>query len=167
MNEIELSWFTGALLWVRIISTPPSLKYGPLFFLLLVLITYQFKGMRYIAAQAPLPSTFSDFWSMIWDQNVQLIVMLVAIQKRKVGSLLLPHPLYVMRNSCSATNIGMMSCLWSLEILLWGSRLKSSYKEKKLSREPLPFYEVKKQEKSLNFITPHGLIMTFPMTCHW
>ncbi|KJR84452.1 protein-tyrosine phosphatase [Sporothrix schenckii 1099-18] len=33
---------------------------------------------RYIATQAPLPATFSDFWSMIWDEDVRVIVMLTA-----------------------------------------------------------------------------------------
>ncbi|KAK9768617.1 phosphotyrosine-specific ptp2-like protein [Basidiobolus ranarum] len=31
---------------------------------------------QYIATQAPLPSTFSDFWEMIWEQNSRVIVML-------------------------------------------------------------------------------------------
>ncbi|KAK9241384.1 protein-tyrosine phosphatase-like protein [Lipomyces kononenkoae] len=31
---------------------------------------------RYIATQGPLPETFIDFWSVVWDQNVRVIVML-------------------------------------------------------------------------------------------
>ena len=31
---------------------------------------------RYVATQGPLPTTFQDFWSVIWDQDVSVIVML-------------------------------------------------------------------------------------------
>ena len=30
----------------------------------------------YIATQAPLPSTFDDFWQMVWEQGSQVLVML-------------------------------------------------------------------------------------------
>jgi protein tyrosine phosphatase/rhodanese-related sulfurtransferase len=33
---------------------------------------------RYIATQGPLPATFDDFWSIVWDQDVRVIVMLTA-----------------------------------------------------------------------------------------
>ncbi|KAF8577854.1 hypothetical protein K439DRAFT_1363597 [Ramaria rubella] len=31
---------------------------------------------RYIATQGPLPTTFTDFWTLCWEQNIQIIVML-------------------------------------------------------------------------------------------
>jgi len=36
---------------------------------------------KYIAAQAPLPQTFSDFWSMVWDQNIKSIIMLTNLHE--------------------------------------------------------------------------------------
>ncbi|KAK5135225.1 hypothetical protein LTR08_005474 [Meristemomyces frigidus] len=33
---------------------------------------------RYISTQAPIPATFADFWSVVWEQDVRVIVMLTA-----------------------------------------------------------------------------------------
>ncbi|KAI8958406.1 hypothetical protein F5Y11DRAFT_360032 [Daldinia sp. FL1419] len=44
---------------------------------------------RYIASQGPLPATFDDFWSVIWDQDVRVIVMLTAESE---GGQLKCHP---------------------------------------------------------------------------
>lgn len=33
---------------------------------------------RYIATQGPIPATFGDFWNMVWQQDVRVIVMLTA-----------------------------------------------------------------------------------------
>ncbi|KAM4060680.1 protein-tyrosine phosphatase domain-containing protein [Hirsutella rhossiliensis] len=44
---------------------------------------------RYIATQGPLPATFDDFWSVIWEQDVRVIVMLTAESE---GGQLKCHP---------------------------------------------------------------------------
>ncbi|KAG8442542.1 hypothetical protein GDO86_011371 [Hymenochirus boettgeri] len=37
---------------------------------------------RYIATQGPLPHTCSQFWQMVWDQRLSLIVMLTTLTER-------------------------------------------------------------------------------------
>ncbi|KAK6418649.1 hypothetical protein LTR81_008110 [Elasticomyces elasticus] len=33
---------------------------------------------RYISTQAPIPGTFNDFWNVVWQQDIRVIVMLTA-----------------------------------------------------------------------------------------
>ncbi|CEJ94047.1 hypothetical protein VHEMI09603 [[Torrubiella] hemipterigena] len=44
---------------------------------------------KYIATQGPLPATFEDFWSVVWEQDVRVIVMLTAMSE---GGQLKCHP---------------------------------------------------------------------------
>lgn len=44
---------------------------------------------QYIASQAPLPATYDDFWSAIWQEDVRVIVMLTAESE---GGQLKCHP---------------------------------------------------------------------------
>ena len=37
-----------------------------------------YSNKRYISTQAPIPATFNDFWSVVWQQDVRVIVMLSA-----------------------------------------------------------------------------------------
>ncbi|KAF2725035.1 hypothetical protein K431DRAFT_216391 [Polychaeton citri CBS 116435] len=41
-------------------------------------IKASWSNKRYISTQAPIPATFNDFWSVIWQQDVRVIVMLTA-----------------------------------------------------------------------------------------
>jgi tyrosine-protein phosphatase 2/3 len=41
-------------------------------------IKASYSNKRYIATQAPIPATFSDFWRLVWEQDTRTIVMLTA-----------------------------------------------------------------------------------------
>ncbi|KAF2747341.1 hypothetical protein M011DRAFT_402893 [Sporormia fimetaria CBS 119925] len=41
-------------------------------------IQTRYSNKRYIATQGPLPATFNDFWNVVWQQDVRVIVMLTA-----------------------------------------------------------------------------------------
>lgn len=36
---------------------------------------------KYISTQAPIPATFNDFWNVVWQQDVRVVVMLTAEQE--------------------------------------------------------------------------------------
>ncbi|KAF7591747.1 hypothetical protein BBP40_001127 [Aspergillus hancockii] len=42
----------------------------------------EYSNIRYIATQAPVPDTFNDFWRVIWEQDVKLVVSLTAEVER-------------------------------------------------------------------------------------
>ncbi|KAK5089365.1 phosphotyrosine-specific ptp2-like protein [Exophiala xenobiotica] len=37
-----------------------------------------YSNRKYIATQAPIPQTFDDFWRVVWEQDIRVIVMLTA-----------------------------------------------------------------------------------------
>lgn len=39
------------------------------------------KTGQYIATQAPIPSTFGDFWKMVWEKNCTTIVVLTNLKE--------------------------------------------------------------------------------------
>ncbi|KAJ5580117.1 uncharacterized protein N7459_006102 [Penicillium hispanicum] len=45
-------------------------------------IQAEFSNRRYIATQAPVPDTFNDFWRVVWEQDVRLLVSLTAEVER-------------------------------------------------------------------------------------
>jgi len=48
-------------------------------------VTSAKRRQRYICCQAPLPSTFADYWRMIWEKHVPVIVMLTnLVEKNRV-----------------------------------------------------------------------------------
>jgi protein-tyrosine phosphatase len=49
----------------------------------------EYSNRRYIATQAPTPATFTDFWRVVWEQDVRVIVMLTPEYE---GGQLKSHP---------------------------------------------------------------------------
>ncbi|RJE23639.1 phosphatase [Aspergillus sclerotialis] len=45
-------------------------------------IKAEYGNRRYIATQAPVPDTFNDFWRVVWEQDVRLLVSLTAEVER-------------------------------------------------------------------------------------
>ncbi|KAI4259777.1 MAG: hypothetical protein LQ352_000583 [Teloschistes flavicans] len=58
-------------------------------------IKAEWSNKHYIASQAPVPATFEDFWSVAWQQDVRVIVMLTAESE---GGQIKCHPYWLPNN---------------------------------------------------------------------
>lgn len=56
---------------------------------------------KYIAAQGPLPHTCAQFWQVVWDQKLSLIVMLTTLTERGRVSSLISNSAVCSVTSCS------------------------------------------------------------------
>ncbi|KAJ5929692.1 hypothetical protein N7454_006642 [Penicillium verhagenii] len=45
-------------------------------------IKAEFSNRRYIATQAPVPDTYNDFWRVVWEQDVRVLISLTAEMER-------------------------------------------------------------------------------------
>ncbi|KAK3724071.1 phosphotyrosine-specific ptp2-like protein [Vermiconidia calcicola] len=41
-------------------------------------VSAAWSNKRYISTQAPIPATFNDFWNIVWQQDIRVVVMLTA-----------------------------------------------------------------------------------------
>lgn len=44
-------------------------------------------GKEFIASQGPLPGTANDFWRMVWEQSVSIVVMLTKCKENNMVGL--------------------------------------------------------------------------------
>ena len=65
----------------------------------------QYSNRQYIATQAPIPATFSDFWRVVWEQGVRVIVMLTAESE---GGQVKSHP-YWKAGECGPFKVKTLS----------------------------------------------------------
>ena len=100
-------------------------------FCILHLILQGYKSQReYIASQGPIPSTIDDFWRMVWEQSVSIIVMLtLAKEDGRVGTL--THDFLIVKKtlpiyylcfkSLSVYDLYWMKiiCLWMFQKIVW------------------------------------------------
>ena len=68
---VKLLHLSLVLVWVTFTVVLLSLQYD----------THSSKP-EYIVSQAPLVDTVGDFWQMVWEQSVSVIVMLTALSDR-------------------------------------------------------------------------------------
>uniref|UniRef100_A0A8C0BDB1 protein-tyrosine-phosphatase n=1 Tax=Buteo japonicus TaxID=224669 RepID=A0A8C0BDB1_9AVES len=75
---------------------------------------YAGRPREYIATQGPMLNTVTDFWEMVWQEEVPLIVMITKLQERKEVPLSLPRP----RHSTPARSNGWGGVITTVKVSL-------------------------------------------------
>jgi len=68
---------------------------------------------EYIACQAPLPSTFDDFWRMVWENEAKVVLMLTPCEERGTRK---AHPYWPEQGQQKQFRHIVVTCLLSKEV---------------------------------------------------
>ncbi|KAF1953494.1 hypothetical protein CC80DRAFT_507007 [Byssothecium circinans] len=122
-----------------------------------------FSNKRYIATQGPLPATFNDFWNVVWQQDVRVIVMLTAEQE---GGQLKAH------NYWSDTQYGNLhlnalgerrASLEPSKIYKHREQWRPALGQRRSTNPPKPAYFPEKQTPSPSNEKPYVIVRKFTL----